>query len=126
MKDGHKGKNISIKKANIDVGMVSTIKWLNSLYGVNTEFCCEGGEPTLNDKPYVLFYCNNIGSLAKIADVINKINMNTTTPLKCKDYENVDYGNIDIQNYNGYLRFRLCFRDVETFKEWKIFMGFGE
>ncbi len=64
----HKTQKIALKTAEVDEKMVPVINWLNSWRGIFTRWCCEGNS---SQKPYIIFYADNIGELAHIARHIN-------------------------------------------------------
>ena len=61
---------IDSKLVDIDVDIVPVVQWFNRFPGVKTRWSCQGGLPVawlLAEEPYVVFFCNNLESLQKIA-----------------------------------------------------------
>lgn len=68
-REKHKTESVSLGKADIDVGIIPTINWLNSLKGVQTTHCCQGHP---DERPYVTFRCDNLWSLGTILGALNE------------------------------------------------------
>ena len=85
--DEHIEEKTILKTAYIDRGIKPVVKWLNDLYSVNTEHCCEGDEQedigkrkgeedeegriSVGQKPYVTFTCNDVDMLTYILQTIS-------------------------------------------------------
>jgi len=96
----HKTKSICIKKAKIDINMIPIVNWLNSFSSITTQYCCEGNK---DFKPYVLFICTDPVELIQILALL------------------CGYATVEINFYNGILRYRLSFctkENIRFFKEY--------
>ncbi len=69
----HAQTRLIIVEANIDVGIVPLVNWLNSFHGIMTRWRCEGGGP--NDLPYIVIWVNE--STSEFKQVENKLNYRT-------------------------------------------------
>lgn len=96
----HKTETVGLKEAEIDIKIIPVIQWLNEFENVYTTHCCEGGEPP-NEKPYVVFMCNDFFDLMKIV----------------RDTRN--YANCEIFWLEDYmpLRYNLQFAHKKTLKD---------
>jgi hypothetical protein len=113
----HETELIALKVVPIDVGMVSTVNWLNSFLSVHTLWSCEGDDPSddpLRDQPYVSFFCWDVYDLQKITEKIQQYFPGA----------GLDFGIITVENYAGYLRYTIRFQTKEVFSRWKSKMGF--
>lgn len=110
-KNPHKTVQLALKIVSIDVGMVSTVNWLNSFYSVFTQWSCEGYDlkPVYpwQHAPYVMFSCYDVNELSIILSKIS-------------------FGYVVIENYNGNLRYIIRFDSVKSFKDWKKTMRFKD
>ncbi|KKL18147.1 hypothetical protein LCGC14_2478440 [marine sediment metagenome] len=55
----HTFKKIVIYEADVDIGIIPMVQWLNSLKGIITRFSCEGGDPIKNQvyqPPYIIIW----------------------------------------------------------------------
>lgn len=90
----------SIKKSMIDKNILPVIEWLNGFEWVHTRWCCEGqqGGPP---EPYVIFYCENIGTLLDICRWVKY------------------FATVEVEYYEpaAGLRYRMHFRDLRGFVE---------
>lgn len=91
--DPHPTENIAVKTADVDVEMVTIIKWLNSFDWLTTISCCQGCDEF---PPYVTFWAYMDSDLVK---VVEKLSM---------------YGQVGMDIKNGQLRYRMDFKDEET------------
>lgn len=73
----HKTRRIAVKSADVDIGIVPVVRWLNSFGTVVTNAACQGvvesDRPDLFEhfsEAYVAFSCSNLLDLAKILDEI--------------------------------------------------------
>lgn len=89
----HKTQKIAIKMVEVDEKMVPVINWLNSFEGIYTRWCCEG-DITIQ-KPYVVFYADNLRDLGEIVRHINGYGV--------VEVDNYVYMNVNILRY--YIRF---------------------
>lgn len=99
---GHSQKEINFKKnkkISVDVAIIPIVKWLNSYSSIKTEFSCQGGG---GEKPFVLFYANNLKVLEDILWVFSNIFPN---PL------------VEVSYYYPSIRYKLTmdnFKQIQT------------
>jgi len=58
----HRQKEIVLKKAKVDIGMIPVVQWLNSIDGIYTYYSCEGDDDE-GIKPQVGFWWFYPGAL---------------------------------------------------------------
>lgn len=113
----HKTEKITIKRANVDRGILPTIKWLNAMNGVETTHCCEGYDKDVVDEhgqvrecaqgPYVLFRCENLHMLCHILEMTRPFLRQNT-------------GGIGINFYPEWgLRFHIDFKSRRALREFQ-------
>ena len=77
-KGEHKQKRVSLVSAKVDVSIAPIVEWLNSLSGVFTYCCCQGGQQRIGKEisssaPMVSFFCFNEASLTAILLELKKV-----------------------------------------------------
>jgi len=91
----HKTRDITIKKGKIDLLMIPTVRYLNSVEETYTEWCCQGDA---SSRPYVIFYCNSQPGLIQIV----------------KKFEGV--ATIQVEFWGSSLRYYLQFNGPKNLK----------
>ena len=98
----HETELVAVVEADIDKDIKPLIIWMNSLWDINTLFCCQGTnrDPKIQGSrahsPYVLFLCSSSLSLIKISNMVKA----PGTEIEVEFYEPL-----------GGLRYHLRFRD---------------
>jgi len=83
-------RKVVLKTADIDVGIIPVVNWLNSFHSTFTLWCCEGrkkGEPRCDPNghsahPYVTFLCGELRDL----DAIHAVARQVAARLTGEDY----------------------------------------
>ena len=87
----HETKRTAVIKADVDIGIVPAVKWLGEM-GAIPMYSCEGDE---DSKPYISFLCIENSDLTRIVCVLS------------------NYGDVEIDCYNGILRYCIRFQDKD-------------
>jgi hypothetical protein len=63
----HKAAVVPVKYAEVDRGILPTVRWLNSFAGVATRWACQGDDDG-HDRPYVTFTCDCPFEMIRVLD----------------------------------------------------------
>lgn len=88
---------------DVDIKMIPFIKWMNSLDGIMTLYCCQGwrDRSMSNHKPYVLFECDNSKTLLRLLEHTSK------------------FSTCYVDEYQGKVRYTLRFFTIYYFNKCK-------
>ena len=82
MTKNHRTKKVAIKTEDIDIGIVTVVKWLNTFSSVVTKFSCEGYGNSSG--AYIMFTCEDNLDIINILRLIgNSVKMEVSL-----EYEN--------------------------------------
>ena len=100
----HDAKKVIICEADVDIGIIPLVKWMNSLNGIITRWSCEGNDET-GIFPYVVFFTepyNEFELVEKIANTSNGVGIDPLcTEGKIHEYNLVLLSTSDMQNFQS-------------------------
>lgn len=71
--ENHETEYVPIKWANIDLGIISVVSWINKFPHVYSLYSCEGNNiENETSRPYIMFLCSEFWDLNQIVKVLSQ------------------------------------------------------
>lgn len=113
-----------IGTVDIDDGIVPAVLWINSIPGVRSLFCCQGGHGHAN-RPYILFAADAMEGVRSVVATLWACRLATYGEVSFYVGEE-PYGTISIDEFEGSPRFMLEWPDPDGLRAFQDYLAAKE